>query len=75
MLRDSDAQAEISTPNISIRPHQEGTYRITVHDDGTTYRFCCKNDRGRCAEYFCPNDEKSGCTKARGRTANMKSRC
>ena len=36
VLRDSDAQAEISTANISIRPRQEGTYRVTVHDDGNT---------------------------------------
>jgi hypothetical protein len=33
------------------------------HEDGTTYRFCCKNDHGRCAEYFCPASEKSGCSR------------
>jgi hypothetical protein len=36
VVDDSEAQAEISTPNISIRPRQKGTYRITVHDDGNT---------------------------------------
>src|SRR5262249_13124695 len=36
VLNDSDAQAEISTTNISIRPRKEGTYRVTVHDDGNT---------------------------------------
>src|SRR5262245_20979689 len=36
VLAGSDAQPEISTPNISIRPRQQGTYRITVHDDGNT---------------------------------------
>jgi hypothetical protein len=36
VLDNSDAQAEISTSNISIRPRQKGTYRITVHDDGNT---------------------------------------
>src|SRR5215510_4659422 len=36
VLRDNDSQAEISTPNISIRPREEGTYRITVHDNEST---------------------------------------
>src|SRR5215510_5112502 len=36
VLDDSDAQAEISTSNLSIRPRKEGTYRITVHDDRNT---------------------------------------
>ncbi len=36
VVGDSEAQAEISTPNISIRPRQQGIYRITVHDDGNT---------------------------------------
>src|SRR5258708_35335768 len=34
VLRDSDAQTEISTPSILIRPLQRGAYRITVRPDG-----------------------------------------
>ncbi len=34
--RDSRAQAEVSTPNVSMRPLQRGLYRITVGDDGQT---------------------------------------
>jgi hypothetical protein len=36
VLDGSDAQTEISTPNISIRPSQKGTYRVTVYDEGHT---------------------------------------
>lgn len=36
VLRDSDAQAEIDTPSIAMRPAQQGEYRIAVLDDGTT---------------------------------------
>ncbi len=36
VLRDSDAQVEISTPSISIRPVHRGIYRITIRPDGTT---------------------------------------
>src|SRR6185503_8718606 len=36
VLRDSDAQVEISTPTASIRPKKQGTYRITVRDDFST---------------------------------------
>lgn len=36
VLRQSDGQAEIDTPSIAIRPMQEGIYRISVRDDGTT---------------------------------------
>ncbi|MFM2126242.1 MAG: hypothetical protein RL328_2693 [Acidobacteriota bacterium] len=36
ILRDSNAQVEISTPTISVRPTQKGTYRITVRPDGAT---------------------------------------
>ncbi len=35
VLRDSNAQVEISTPSVSVRPVQQGTYRITVREDGT----------------------------------------
>ncbi len=36
VLRNQDAQAEIDTPSIAIRPGGEGEYRISVLDDGTT---------------------------------------
>lgn len=34
--RDNDAQIEISTPSVALRPLKEGVYRITVKADGTT---------------------------------------
>jgi uncharacterized membrane protein YgcG len=36
VLRPSDAQAEVDTPSIAIRPVAQGEYRISVLDDGTT---------------------------------------
>lgn len=36
ILRDSRADVEVSTPNISVRPTKKGSYRITVNEDGTT---------------------------------------
>src|SRR5579872_5651062 len=36
VLRDSDAQVEISTPSISVRPMRRGVYRVNVRPDGTT---------------------------------------
>ncbi len=36
VLRNSNAQVEIDTPSIAIRPAAEGEYRISVLDDGTT---------------------------------------
>jgi hypothetical protein len=36
VLRDSSAQVEISTPTVSVRPTQKGTYRVTVRSDGST---------------------------------------
>lgn len=35
-LRNSDAQIEINTPAVAIRPMKKGEYRISVHEDGTT---------------------------------------
>jgi hypothetical protein len=34
VVRDSQAQVEISTPSVSIRPLKRGAYRISVFDDG-----------------------------------------
>jgi hypothetical protein len=36
VLRDNDAQVEISTPTVSLRPLRAGTYRVLVRPDGTT---------------------------------------
>ena len=36
VLRDNDAQIEISTPSIAVRPLKRGVYRVTVKPDGTT---------------------------------------
>jgi hypothetical protein len=36
VLRASDAQAEVDTPSIAVRPTQQGDYRISVLDDGST---------------------------------------
>jgi hypothetical protein len=36
VLRDNDAQVEVSTPTVSLRPARAGTYRVTVRPDGTT---------------------------------------
>ncbi|MDP2996247.1 MAG: FecR domain-containing protein [Bryobacterales bacterium] len=35
VLRDSNAQVEISTPSVSVRPVRQGAYRISVREDGT----------------------------------------
>lgn len=37
VLRDTNAQVEIDTPSVSVRPSRQGVYRITVTDDGQTY--------------------------------------
>ncbi len=37
ILRDTNAQVEIDTPSVSVRPVRQGVYRITVTDDGQTY--------------------------------------
>ncbi|MEZ5403085.1 MAG: FecR family protein [Bryobacteraceae bacterium] len=36
VLRDQQADVEISTPSISVRPAKRGSYRVEVRDDGTT---------------------------------------
>jgi hypothetical protein len=36
VLRDSDADVELDTPSVSVRPSRRGVYRISVRDDGTT---------------------------------------
>jgi hypothetical protein len=36
VLRDSDADVELDTPSVSVRPSRRGVYRVSVRDDGTT---------------------------------------
>ena len=36
VLRDNDAQIEISTPSVAVRPLKRGVYRVTVKDDGSS---------------------------------------
>ena len=36
VLRDGSADVEISTPTVSVRPVEQGSYRVTVLPDGTT---------------------------------------
>jgi hypothetical protein len=36
VLRDSDAQVQISTPSASVVPLRQGIYRIAVHPDGSS---------------------------------------
>ena len=36
VLRDQEADVEVSTPNISVRPVKRGIYRVTVLEDGTS---------------------------------------
>jgi hypothetical protein len=36
VLRDTDAEIEISTPSIAVRPLKRGVYRVTVKPDGST---------------------------------------
>ncbi len=36
ILRDTNARIEISTPTVSVRPVEQGVYRITVRPDGAT---------------------------------------
>ncbi len=36
VLRDSQADVDLSTPNVSVRPIKKGRYRITVRENGIT---------------------------------------
>jgi hypothetical protein len=36
VLRNSEAQVELNTPAVALRPLKKGEYRITVREDGTT---------------------------------------
>ncbi len=36
VIRDSNADIDLATPNVSVRPVRKGRYRVSVHSDGTT---------------------------------------
>lgn len=36
VLRDTQADIEISTPSVAVRPSERGIYRVTVNEDGTS---------------------------------------
>lgn len=36
VLRDSDAEVEVNTPQVSVRPLKRGLYRVMVREDGQT---------------------------------------
>jgi len=61
VLRDSGADIEISTPTVSVRPTQQGSYRVTVQPDGATEITV----RTGLAEIFSPRGSES---LAAGRT-------
>ena len=61
VLRDSGADVEISTPTVSVRPAEQGSYRVTVFPDGTTEITV----RAGNAEIFSPRGTE---TLAAGRT-------
>jgi hypothetical protein len=61
VLRDSGADVEISTPTVSVRPAEPGSYRVTVFPDGRTEITV----RAGHAEIFSPRGTE---TLAAGRT-------
>jgi hypothetical protein len=61
VLRDSGADVEISTPTVSVRPAEQGSYRVTVFPDGTT-EITVRSGR---AEIFSPRGTE---TLTAGRT-------
>ncbi len=70
VLRDSDAQIELSTPSVSVRPMKRGSYRVTVRPDNTVEVTVRSGE----AEIFTPRGSerlRSGQTMtARGDAAN-----
>jgi hypothetical protein len=36
VLRDQEADVEVSTPSVAVRPAKKGEYRVSVHEDGTS---------------------------------------
>jgi len=70
VLRDQDADVEVNTPSVSVRPVKKGVYRITVSSDGSSEITVRSGE----AEIFTPTGSerlKSGRTMiARGTAAN-----
>ena len=48
VLKGSNSQTDLSTPNVSVRPLKRGRYRITVREDGTT-EITVRRESGRAA--------------------------
>jgi hypothetical protein len=61
VLRNSSADVEISTPTVSVRPTEQGSYRVTVLADGAT-EITVRSGR---ADIFSPNGSE---TLTAGRT-------
>jgi hypothetical protein len=55
VLRNNNADVEISTPTVSVRPTEQGSYRITVFPDGTT-EITVRSGR---ADIFSPRGSES----------------
>src|SRR5436190_7472200 len=55
VLRNNNADVEISTPTVSVRPTEQGSYRITVFPDGTT-EITVRSGR---ADVFSPRGSES----------------
>lgn len=51
VLRDSQAEIEVNTPSVSVRPDRKGAYRITVTDDGQSEITARSGE----AEVYTPN--------------------
>jgi hypothetical protein len=47
VLRDSNADVELDTPNVSVRPTQRGNYRITVPGEGLWKEFCTVDEAAK----------------------------
>ena len=49
VVRDTDAQVEISTPSVSVHPLKEGVYRVSVMPDGSPVRSLCVRAKAKCS--------------------------
>jgi hypothetical protein len=55
VVRDSDSDVDLATPNVSVRPARKGRYRIAVREDGTTEITVRSGE----AEIFTPKGSES----------------
>ena len=51
VLRDTDADVEVSTPQVSVRPSKKGAYRVTVFEDGQQAEIAVRSGE---AEIYTP---------------------